>query len=66
MGRKLTLPENFKEHDFLKIMKKMKHGRNRIRLLAMHHIQLGKSLKMTSMIVQCHWITAQIKKKSSS
>ena len=44
MGRKLTLPEDFKDHDFLTIMRKMKHGRNRIRLLAMYHIQLGKSL----------------------
>ena len=45
MGRKLILPEDFKSHDFLKIMRTMKHARNRIRLLAMHHIQLGKSLK---------------------
>ena len=59
MGRKLTLPEDFKDHDFLKIMKTMKHGRNRIRLLAMHHIQLGKSLKDIAKIVQCHWITVQ-------
>ena len=59
MGRKLTLPDGFEKYDFLKIMKKMKHGRNRIRLLAMHHIQLGKSLKSVSKIVQCHWITVQ-------
>lgn len=59
MGRKLTLPDGFEKHDFLKIMKKTKHGRNRIRLLAMHHIQLGKSLKMVSTIVQSHWVTVQ-------
>lgn len=59
MGRKLTLPVGFEKHDFLKMMKKMKHGRNRIRLLAMHHIQLGKSLKMVSRIVEAHWITVQ-------
>ena len=59
MGRKLILPANFKDYDFLKIMRKMKHGRNRIRLLAMHHIQLGKSLKNVAKIVQCHWITIQ-------
>ena len=59
MGRKLTLPEDFKDHDFLKIMKTMKHGRNRIRLLAMHHIQLGKSLKDIAKIVQHHWVTVQ-------
>lgn len=59
MGRKLTLPDGFERHDFLKMMKQMKHGRNRIRLLAMHHIQLGKSLKAVSKIVQSHWITVQ-------
>lgn len=59
MGRKLILPGDFKSHDFLKIMRTMKHARNRIRLLAMHHIQLGKSLKNVAKIVQCHWITVQ-------
>jgi transposase len=59
MGRKLTLPDGFDGYDFLKTMRKMKHGRNRIRLLAMHHIQLGKSLKMVSKIVQSHWVTVQ-------
>lgn len=57
MCRKLLLPEDFKDYNFLKIMKKMKHGRNRIRLLAMHHLKLGKSLKNVAKIVQCHWIT---------
>ena len=41
MGRKLHLPESFEQQDFLKMMRKMRHGRNRIRLLAMHHIQTG-------------------------
>lgn len=59
MGRKLEIPENFKEHDFLKIMKKTQHGRNRMRLLAMHHIQSGKSLTEVSSIVKVHWITVQ-------
>ena len=59
MGRKLILPEAFKDHDFLKMMRQMQHGRNRIRLLAMHHIQLVKSLKNVAKIVQCHWITVQ-------
>lgn len=59
MGRRLILPAGFKDYDFLKIMRNMKHGRNRVRLLAMHHIQLGKSLKNVAKIVQCHWITIQ-------
>jgi hypothetical protein len=30
MGRKLTLPDGFEKHNFIKMMKQMKHGRNRI------------------------------------
>ena len=41
------------------MMKKMPHGRNRIRLLAMHHVQSGKTLKEVAEIVDCHWITVQ-------
>ena len=41
------------------MMKKEPHGRNRIRLLAMHHIQLGKSFKTISAIVKSHWKTVQ-------
>ena len=40
-------------------MKQERHGRNRIRLLAMHHLQLGKSFKAISAIVQSHWKTVQ-------
>ena len=35
------------------------HGRNRVRLLAMHHIQLGKTFKAISAIVMHHWKTVQ-------
>lgn len=35
------------------------HGRNRVRLLAMHHLQLGKSLKAISAIIEVHWKTVQ-------
>ncbi|WP_375358352.1 hypothetical protein [Candidatus Tisiphia endosymbiont of Neophilaenus lineatus] len=35
------------------------HGRNRIRLLAMYHLQLGKSFKAISEIVKSHWKTVQ-------
>ncbi len=68
MGHKLILLKDFKEDDFLKIIKKMKHGRNCIRLLATHHIQLGKSLKIVSRIAQSHCITVQqwLKKFNSS
>lgn len=40
-------------------MKCEPHGRNRIRLLAMYHLQLGKSLQIVSGIVQSHWKTVQ-------
>lgn len=59
MGRKLHLPESFEQQDFLKMMRKMRHGRNRIRLLAMHHIQTGKSLTAVSKVVNVHWSTIQ-------
>lgn len=40
-------------------MKHESHGRNRIRLLAMYHLQLGKSFKAISAIVKSHWKTVQ-------
>ncbi|WP_375359354.1 helix-turn-helix domain-containing protein [Candidatus Tisiphia endosymbiont of Neophilaenus lineatus] len=41
------------------MMKHEPHGRNRIRLLAMYHLQLGKSFKAISKIVKSHWKTVQ-------
>ncbi|WP_375359071.1 helix-turn-helix domain-containing protein [Candidatus Tisiphia endosymbiont of Neophilaenus lineatus] len=41
------------------MMKHEPHGRNRIRLLAMYHLQLGKSFKAISEIVKSHWKTVQ-------
>lgn len=40
-------------------MKHESHGRNRIRLLAMYHLQLGKSFKEISAIVKVHQNTVQ-------
>lgn len=59
MSRPLILPDNFQEHDFLDLMKKEPHPRKRIRLLAMYHLQLGRSLKAVSGLVQYHWATVQ-------
>jgi len=59
MSRPLILPKDFQNHKFLDLMKKEPHPRKRIRLLAMHHIQLGKSLKAVSELVQYHWATVQ-------
>lgn len=59
MGRPLILPLGFGEYDFLSLMKKEPHGRNRVRLLAMHHLQSGKSLKLVAELVKSHWTTVQ-------
>ncbi len=56
---RLILPQGFHGHDFIKMMKHEPHGRNRIRLLAMYHLQLGKSFKAISEIVKSHWKTVQ-------
>ncbi|MCC8371572.1 MAG: hypothetical protein LN568_02285 [Rickettsia endosymbiont of Pseudomimeciton antennatum] len=59
MARTLILPKGFQEHDFIYLVKNESHERNRIRLLAMHHLQSGKSLQTVSMIVRSHWKTVQ-------
>jgi transposase len=41
------------------MMKREPHGRNRVRLLAMYHLQSGKSLLAISEIVQSPWKTVQ-------
>ena len=56
---RLILPLGFHDYDFIKMMKHERHGRNRIRLLAMYHLQLGKSLKVISTLVRVHWKTVQ-------
>ena len=56
---RLILPDDFQDHDFIKMMKKERQGRNRMRLLAMHHLQSGKSFKEISTIVKSHYKTVQ-------
>lgn len=41
------------------MLKQEPDGRSRIRMLAMHHVQLGKSLSAVAEIVQVHWKTVQ-------
>ena len=59
MGRPLKLPNEFYKYNFLSMMKHEKHARNRIRLLAMHHLQLGKGLQAVADIVQHGYTTVQ-------
>ena len=59
MGRSLMFPLGFQDHAFLKMMKTETNARNRVRLLAMHHLQKGKRIKEVAEIVQYHWKTVQ-------
>ena len=59
MGRRLILPDDFQQYDFLSMMKNESHARNRIRLLAMHHLQSGKGLTAVSDIVKNGYTTVQ-------
>ncbi len=60
MARPLVLPGDFMEHNFLSAMRTDPNTRNRIRLLALHHIQSGKTLIEVSKIVKFHWKTVQV------
>lgn len=60
MARPLHLPDNFKEYDFLSMINAETNGRKSIHLLAMHHLQLGKSLVEVAGIVGAHWKTVQV------
>lgn len=59
MSRPLLLPNDFASYDFKLMMKRETHGRNRIRLLAMYHLQQGRSLQYVANIVGAHWKTVQ-------
>jgi len=59
MSRSLVLPRGFHDYNFISMMRREPHGRNRVRLLAMYHLQSGKSLLIVSEIVQSHWKTVQ-------
>lgn len=60
MARPLHLADSFKEHDFLSMINAETNGRKSIRLLAMHHLQLGKSLVEVAEILGVHWKTVQV------
>jgi transposase len=60
MARPFHLPDDFKTYDFLSMIDTETNGRKSIRLLAMHHLQLGKSLSAVADIVGVHWKTVQV------
>ena len=55
MARPFNLADDFKTYDFLSMIDTETNGRKSIRLLAMHYLQLGKSLSAVADIVGVHW-----------
>lgn len=59
MSNPIILPANFKTYNFVAMSKKERNSRNKIRLIAMAHIQDGKTLKEASSSLKVHWTTIQ-------
>ena len=59
MPNRLLLPENFSKYNFVELSKKEPNPRNRLRLIAMSHIQDGKTLKVVASYVKVHWKSVQ-------
>lgn len=59
MSNPIHLPANFETYNFVAMSKKARNSRNKIRLIAMAHIQEGKTLKQTAAALKVHWITIQ-------
>lgn len=51
MSEKLVLPKGFSNHDFMSRYRRESHGPSKIRLLALHHLQQGKSTQEVSNIL---------------
>jgi transposase len=47
--KKIILPETLTKYDFSKLAKKESNGRKKLRLLGMHHLQCGNTLKATGL-----------------
>ena len=63
MPNRLLLPENFSKYNFVALSKKEPNPKNRLRLIAMSHIQDGKTLKVVASYVKVHWKSVLIPKK---
>ena len=59
MPNRLLLPENFATYDFIGLAKKEPHPQNRLRLIAMQHIQEGNTLKVVASYIKVHWKSVQ-------
>ena len=52
MPNKLLLPENFAAYNFVSLAKKEPHPQNRLRLIAMGHLQDGNTLKVAASYIK--------------
>lgn len=59
MSNPILLPANFETYDFVAMSKKEQNPRSRIRLIAMAHIQDGKTLTQAAESLKVHWKTIQ-------
>ena len=59
MSNPIQLPTGFETYDFVSMAKKERNSKNKIRLIAMAHIQDGKTLKETGAALKVHWCTVQ-------
>ena len=59
MPNKLRLPENFAAYNFASLANKEPHPKNRLRLIAMGHIQDGNTLKVVASYIKVHWKSVQ-------
>lgn len=59
MSNPIQLPTDFASYDFVAISKVERNAKNKIRLIAMAHLQEGKTLKQAGAAVKVHWCTVQ-------
>lgn len=59
MSNPIHLPANFESYNFVAMSKKERNSKNKIRLIAMTHIQDVKTLKQTAASLKVHWNTIQ-------
>lgn len=59
MGRAIIFPDHFFTQPFSELLRKEAHPRNRLRLLAMVHLQEGHTLTAVATMVKVHWKTVQ-------
>lgn len=59
MSKPKLLPEGFMAYDFISMAKKETNGKNRVRLIAMAHIQSNKRLIEIADALKVYWKTVQ-------